>query len=196
MLCQLLLRCLITVVIVTITVVTVEESMSVPFASTALPAQGQGMDVGAAAGFRPLLTVQGVHTVSMQHAACFCCNENRAVGALRQQNMSRPQLRMLHGYYRLTKQIELHLQHRHDTTCATTKKREASTMLLAQVLHSKQEAFAAGHVSTILASISYTEPCQESMPCPASLCCCQPPRGAAPWRYLLSPAAHVAARWL
>lgn len=58
-------------------------------------------------------------------------------------------------------------------------------MLLAQVLHSKQEAFAAGHVSTILAGISYTQPCQKSMPCPASLCCCQPPRGAAPCCYLL-----------
>lgn len=58
-------------------------------------------------------------------------------------------------------------------------------MLLAQVPHSKQEAFAARHVSTILAGMTYTQPCQKAMPCPASLCCCQPPRGAAPCCYLL-----------
>lgn len=80
------------------------------------------MDVGVAAGRSLLLAVQGVHTSACSMRPCFCCYEGRAVGAQRQQCMSGPQLRMLHGYCRLTKQIELDLQDRHDTTCATTKK--------------------------------------------------------------------------
>lgn len=108
---------------ITVSNVTVMGSMPGPFASTALPAHRQGMDVGASARFRLLLA---------QHRLCRMCTQS-ACGrastvmrdvqwALRQQCMSGPQLRMLHRYCRLTKQIELDLQDRHDTTCAKTKK--------------------------------------------------------------------------